>query len=396
MLGDEAQLEGESQRRARGGRRHAAPRKSMLTRLQMPAGKAVALAAMPTAVLMGMGLTPQLAQASQQSKGGYKPGPCVSKPDEADKDTDKAKDKDSAKPSESAKSTADKDKAEPKPSASQSADTKADETDKPEPSESSSTSKSGGGLLGGVGDTLNSVLGGGDSSSSDASADEPADEESAKPSASESDGLVGKVTDTANKTVKGVGDTAGKTVKGVGDTVGKATQGIAGATGGPEAFPCPEHDADALANAEYEDTPSRLPDQPWKMKASTLSLHGLDYHGIVKVRTHNGQLKKVLKFTAKGVDIKDLHQIVEGPGGTQMHVVAAKGSTSTIRQGTVTLYTEQLKGNLFGIVPITFSPMTPPPLNIKEVFFTNAEVTQAGQFGGALTVPGLSSYGTQG
>ncbi|MER7666117.1 hypothetical protein, partial [Streptomyces sp. NPDC096193] len=29
--------------------------------------------------------------------------------------------------------------------------------------------------------------------------------------------------------------------------------------------------------------------------------------------------------------------------------------------GTVTMYTEELKGNLFGLIPITFSPTTPPP-----------------------------------
>ncbi|MDT0574075.1 hypothetical protein RM704_42625 [Streptomyces sp. DSM 3412] len=49
--------------RARSGPRHAAPKKPLLTRLNMPAGKAIALAAMPTAVLMGMGFTPTLTLA---------------------------------------------------------------------------------------------------------------------------------------------------------------------------------------------------------------------------------------------------------------------------------------------------------------------------------------------
>jgi hypothetical protein len=53
------------------------------------------------------------------------------------------------------------------------------------------------------------------------------------------------------------------------------------------------------------------------------------------------------------------------------------------------MYTEKLKGNLFGIIPVTFSPETPPPLDVPFAIFTDVEVTQAGQFGGTLTVPGL-------
>ncbi|MGW6219603.1 hypothetical protein ACWF8U_06960, partial [Streptomyces olivaceus] len=49
--------------RVRTGPRHAAPKKPLFTRFHMPAGKAIAIAAMPTAVLMGMGFTPTLALA---------------------------------------------------------------------------------------------------------------------------------------------------------------------------------------------------------------------------------------------------------------------------------------------------------------------------------------------
>lgn len=62
MRGDETQLNstGGEVFRGRSGPRHAAPRKSLLTKLHIPAGKAFALAAMPTAVFVGMGLTPSL------------------------------------------------------------------------------------------------------------------------------------------------------------------------------------------------------------------------------------------------------------------------------------------------------------------------------------------------
>ncbi|HEX5568285.1 MAG TPA: hypothetical protein VFY14_15395, partial [Streptomyces sp.] len=68
-------------RRTGTGPWHAAARKSLLNRLHVPAGKAMALAAMPTAVLMGMGLTSQLADAKPLPKNPFKDGPCVSAPD---------------------------------------------------------------------------------------------------------------------------------------------------------------------------------------------------------------------------------------------------------------------------------------------------------------------------
>ncbi|MCM2578123.1 hydrogenase expression protein HypF [Streptomyces meridianus] len=361
----------------------------MLTRLQMPAGKAVALAAMPTAMLMGMGLTPQLAQADTQSKNGFKPGPCVSQPDEADEADAKAKAKEKAEEEKKAEESATDKDAEPKPSASadkSSADTQDDSAEAEAPSSSDSDSDAIDPL--GVGSLLGGVLGGGEKES-----EAPEPEPEPKASESTKDSAADSVTDTVGKVTGSVSDTVKETTEKATDTVGRTTGGD---DAGAEGYPCPEFDADLFDNAEYEDTSSRLPNQPWQLESSMLSLHGLDFKGIVKVRTHDGSLKKVLKFTAKGVDIKDLHQMVEGPGGTTMHVEARKGSTSTIRQGTVTMYTEELRGNLFGIIPIVFSPKMPPPLNIKEVFFTNAKVKQAGQFGGALTVPGIHSYGAPG
>jgi hypothetical protein len=135
-----------------------------------------------------------------------------------------------------------------------------------------------------------------------------------------------------------------------------------------------------------------LPDAPWILKTDLLNLTGLNYHGIVKVTTRNGTVKDVLKFTATAVDIRNLHQITDGPAGTKIDVQARAGSTSTIRDGTVTMYTEELKGNLFGLIPVTFTPDTPPPLNVPAAFFTAVTVIQAGQFGGTLTVPGMHLF----
>ncbi|WP_257232232.1 hydrogenase expression protein HypF [Streptomyces sp. Rer75] len=417
----------------------------MLTRLQVPAGKAIALAAMPTAVLMGMGLTPQLASANTRAEDRYKAGPCVSQPDEADKDDaegkkdasdgkDKSgqdgtdgkdtdgKDQGSKAPSGSSGSSGGGDTAPAKPTpttptpspsgSSGSGDEEESEEPSASPSPSESETKNPLDPLG-IGDKLHDIFtpdkgdeAEGDDASAEPSATPSPSASSATPSPSPSteEKADNPVNDTVDKVGDGAKDAVDKAEKAAEDAKDKADKALPkpspsgspsdGADGGKVGYPCPEFDADAYKNAEDEPTASPLPDDPWVLKTTMLSLHGLDYKGIVDVKTHNGQSKKVLKFTAEGVDIKDLHQLVKGPAGTTTNVAAREGSTSTFRNGTVTMYTEELKGNLLGIIPITFSPKSPPPVNIPEVFFTDVTVTQAGQFGGELTIPGMHVYKT--
>ncbi|WP_089513077.1 antitoxin [Streptomyces sp. NBS 14/10] len=460
MRGEQDESEGasvSSPRKARTGPRHAAPKKSMLTRLHMPAGKAIALAAMPTAVLMGMGLTPQLAQATSRAEDRYKPGPCVTQPDEADKadkdhkstdeageskdskdskDSDdksgakgsKSQDKDSGDKGDKSADESSKPSATPTPSATSSADSGSsgsktdDKTDdstpeeSPSPSPSESKSKNPLDPLG-LGDALKDIFTGGDK-------DETAEPSATPTPSSSATGSPDKTTDPAKDAADKAGDTAKDTVDKAKDTakdtVDKATDAAkdkdaedkAGKTPSPgpssssspkagdrdkdgkEPFPCPTYDAEAYENAETEPTSSLVPDKPWTLKSTLLTLHGLDYKGIVEVKTYSGEVKKVLKFTASGVDIKDLHQLTFGAGGSTTHVAAREGSTSTFSNGPITMYTEELSGNLLGIVPITFSPKSPPPINLPEVFFTDVTVTQAGQFGGDLTIPGMHIYKT--
>ncbi|MEV6007612.1 hydrogenase expression protein HypF [Streptomyces sp. NPDC051976] len=428
MLGDEAQpAESDGSRnRATSGPRHAAPRKSLLTKLHVPAGKAVALAAMPTAVLMGMGFTPHLAQADEMPKNPFKAGPCVSQSDTpTPSSTDKATTGKSAdKPADTSGTSTGK-TASPKPTASPSPSGSTD-TPKPDPSTTTapqpdpksapttapsatpsptaSPKKSVNPLDPlGLGDVLKGLLGGNTSTPTTKAPDPAPSTATPKPSASPSAGTTAKAPaadplSTAGKTVKdtvdGVTGAAKKAVKGAQDATGstvapKATTTAPSGSSGPQAYPCPSYDAKALAAAKTESGIPLLPDAPWTLKSSMLTLHGLAYDGIVQVRTWNGTVKDVLKFTASGVDIKDLFQSVEGPQGGHTFVKARSGSTSTIRNGTVTMYTESLSGNLLGLIPITFTPKAPPPLTLPELFFTNVTVIQAGQFGGDLHVPGM-------
>lgn len=414
MRGDELQPSAADggEIRERRGPRHAAPRKSLLTKLHLPATKAVALAAMPTAVFVGMGLTPKLALADDKEIP-FAPGPCVTRSDEPVEE-ESPKPTESAKPTPSPSVTAEPEPApsgsagaddeEPKPSASPGADA-AQEEKAPEPEPAPSETRNPLDPLG-VGDAIKDFFEGigkekepeatpapSESATPSEEPSEPAEQPSQKPSEQPSE----KPADPADATREAIEDAADK----AGATVEELDEDAKGLEpkkdedipeGAKPRFPCPTADPEALAAAELEPGVPLLPNEPWILESSMLTLTGLDYHGIVEVKTEGGQIKKALKFTADGVDIKDLHQIVQGPNGTTMHVEARSGSTSTIKNGTVTMYTEELKGNLFGIIPITFSPDSPPPLNVPFAMFTNVTVRQAGQFGGTLTVPGLHNY----
>ncbi|GHH53507.1 hypothetical protein [Streptomyces candidus] len=508
MRGEEAQgaAGGGVAPRRRGGPRHAAPKKSLLTRFQLPAGKALALAAMPTAVFVGMSLTPKPAMAAGEPANPFAPGPCVTQPDEPDKNGDGTPDRGAEAEGADSRGKADAeagkdagadkgaeagadgepgmDKGAPAPGATEP------------PAGTDARTPSGGPTTGakppaappastptpapaekethnpldplGVGPKIKDFFDGLGAKKDEPPArpSPPAPTGTAKPTAPEGgtagDAVPTPATTSAPADAGGTvpGKDAAKGAKDAGPKSGAATPEAAGAAeeakkgkdardaeekadeaagkakqeaeaaaartekairdaaaklgievadfdqdgdGKPDLapnadgtipFPCPTADPRALAEAELEPGIPDLPDDPWVLETSMLTLRGLDYAGVVEVRTASGRIKKVLKFTAKETDIKDLHQMTVGPAGTTGHVQARKGSTSTLRRGTVTMYTEELKGNLFGLIPVTFSPRTPPPLNVPIAMFTDVKVTQAGQFGGTLTVPGLHNYFT--
>ncbi|MEU2504739.1 hypothetical protein ABZ621_08490 [Streptomyces sp. NPDC007863] len=438
MRGDETQ-----QGLGRSGPRHAAPRKTLLNRIQGPAGKAMALAAMPTAVLMGMGLAPSPALADEKDIP-FAPGPCVTRSDEPVAEettaTPTAKATETAKPEPTATATATK-PAEPtgEPTATPSATATPTATASP----SATTAVQGGAQAAaaeaaptatatptptksvnpldplGVGDALKDFFGGlapeqeptaTPTPTPTPSATTATPQQKAAATAEETQAPATQApaakTDTAKaadaKAEETKADETKAAIKEAAEKAGVEVQELPKSAQGLEAkpdtdipdgakprFPCPERDDAALAAAEVEPGIPLLPDEPWRLESSLLTLSGLKYHGIVEVKTYGGKVKKVLKFTATYVGIKDLHQITEHSEGREAHVRSKSGSTSTITGGTVTMYTEELKGNLLGIIPITFGPESPPPLDLPAVFFSNVKLKQAGQFGGTLKVEDL-------
>ncbi|MBN0047798.1 hypothetical protein JS756_27545 [Streptomyces actuosus] len=453
--------------RVRTGPRHAAPKKPLFTRFHMPAGRAIASVAMPTAVLMGMGFTASLAMAdnnpssAQSSELADEYQDCVAALDGGGQDASTTPEpsasagtsgaeagpgaQDSAQQTPSSDSgsggasspdSGSGDSAQPTPTATSSSsptsegsgsgstgtgtDTaKTAETATVAPTPAPSPSETDKGLLEALGDAISGVFTGG-GGGTEASSPEPT--ATPTPTASAATGS-GGATDTAGSGTEGGGATSGssgasgatgKTAGKVTDTVRDAAQGTTqkaaettpGTTEAPAVAASPSPSAsstpvpadceaatDALSGV---DNKILVADDPWYLDASSLLLKGADYQGIVEVRTANGTTKKVLKYVINnGTDIGDLHQTVKDKqSGKTYHVQASKGSTSTIRQGSTVMYTQSISGNLFGLIPITFSPDNPPPLNIPLIYFTHVKVVQAAQFGGTLTVPGMHVYTT--
>ena len=458
--------------RARTGPRHAAPKKPLFTRFHMPAGKAIAIAAMPTAVLMGMGFTPTLALAdgndaapSSNSLTADEYKDCVAALEDAEKDTSASptpspsatdgktdekggtEDKGDAKEPDASDSGADKgessssdsgsddkdgtgaeggeagkdDKSAPTPSPSASQGGESAGGDAPAPAPSESEGK--GGLLDGIGDAIEGIFTGGKKAEETPS---PEATPSETPSASEKAGddvsdtvkdTTDEVTDTAKDTVEGATDAASKAAEDTGKSVDEAAEKAKeeaekakedAEKAKEEAAASPTPSASESAGVDADDCPVAtddeggvdnkvpLPDDPWYLNASSLLLKGASYKGVVEVKTANGTTKKVLKYViSNGTDIGDLHQTVKDKqAGKTHHVQAAEGSTSTIRDGETVMYTESISGNLLGLIPITFDPEHPPPLDIPLIYFTKVTVVQAGQFGGTLHVPGLHQFVT--
>ncbi|MEY9967682.1 hypothetical protein ABIA33_005761 [Streptacidiphilus sp. MAP12-16] len=157
-------------------------------------------------------------------------------------------------------------------------------------------------------------------------------------------------------------------------------------------------------------TPGEMPADPWTLKTSRLELINTEFHGVVTVHTAGGDVR-VLKFTAEQVNIDNLDMSVK-QNGQRLHVQGGPSTRSTMRGGTVTMYVTSLSGTLAaaeGIplawlnVNLTLTPDTLPqwlynligavPIPLTLVF-NDATAVQTGQFGGNLTIPGMHLYYT--
>ncbi|GAA0387596.1 hypothetical protein [Streptomyces luteireticuli] len=401
---------------ARTGPRHAAPRKPLLTRLHMPAGKAVALAAMPTAVLMGMGFTPQLAQAKPvEPPNPFGDAFCLTTPDRSPSPSPDATTGTPSPSPDASRAADDEGKADKPKKSEETVPPSPGRMPKPEATPTPTPSPSGDLLdkLRGKLPRLPLPVPPATTSPSPTPTPTPRPTETPTPTPTPNEAKkkspsptpnTPKATPQPHKTLD-VPETPETPEATVSPTPTPSPTPDASGTASPSATPSPTTTGEKtpkpcpVTKAQGDQPSAGFANNPWFLTSSKLTLRGLTYEGIKEITTKDGRKKSVVKFTADGLDIRDLHALVNDRGRVY-HQTGLGPKIPTIRGGKVTMYTEELKGKLLGI-PMTVNAAHPPPLipGLKlpiPISYTDVKIRQAGQYGGTLSIPDMKVYITDG
>jgi hypothetical protein len=92
---------------------------------------------------------------------------------------------------------------------------------------------------------------------------------------------------------------------------------------------------------------------------------------------------KALRFRADTVTIEGLRQTVDHPGAA----MTLGGPRNVTLSGNVELYVLSQSGKAFGLLPLTLSPSSPPPLVIPYMEFTDVDSRIAYQGADELRFP---------
>ncbi|BCJ46623.1 hypothetical protein GCM10010168_38540 [Actinoplanes ianthinogenes] len=225
----------------------------------------------------------------------------------------------------------------------------------------SATTENSNPILDGISDVVDGVgnlLGiGGDEESSSPSA-------SPTPSASETTTPAAEPTGTATTTPAAGGDSTTAT-----SAPAKTTSPAASASADSDVIPCLGARQEGLV-ADGGIPKSAI--KPGIMKVSSLTLYNSTYEGVADVPTANGTIKALQLNMTKAVN-EPFSLEIDEPGSA---VTTIKSKKLTV-EGNVKFYTPKMTGNLFGIIPITFTPEQPPPLTLPLLWFTNVTIELA-------------------
>lgn len=96
---------------------------------------------------------------------------------------------------------------------------------------------------------------------------------------------------------------------------------------------------------------------------------GSTYDGVVDLPTATGTVK-TLKFSMENAVTEPFTLTIPENGG---HKTVIKTDKLEIDKN-VKFYTSRFAGNLFGIIPVVFTPESPPPLTVYKLWFTNVSI----------------------
>ncbi|GID91777.1 DUF6114 domain-containing protein [Amorphoplanes digitatis] len=109
-----------------------------------------------------------------------------------------------------------------------------------------------------------------------------------------------------------------------------------------------------------------------KLETASLTMYDSTYDGVTRLQTTGGTIQ-ALKFSMRKAVNKPFKLTVP-ERGTARTVIDSK---ELITEGDVRFYTPRFKGKLFGVIPVTFTPESPPPLTLPVLWFTDVEIDLA-------------------
>ncbi|GAA0565506.1 hypothetical protein GCM10010172_56310 [Paractinoplanes ferrugineus] len=113
--------------------------------------------------------------------------------------------------------------------------------------------------------------------------------------------------------------------------------------------------------------------KPGLMEVDSLTMHYATYDGVVDMPVQGGGSFKALKFSMREADNEPFKLTIAEPGGGKTVISSKK----LVTKDNVKFYTPEFKGNLFGVIPVTFTPDSPPPLMLDFLWFTKAKIQLA-------------------
>jgi hypothetical protein len=112
--------------------------------------------------------------------------------------------------------------------------------------------------------------------------------------------------------------------------------------------------------------------KPGLLEGDSLQMYGSTYDGVSDMTTADGSYR-ALKFSMDKSVTKPFTLTIPEPGGGTTVIKTAALTTD----GHVQFFTPHFEGKLFGLIPVVFTPDSPPPLTLPYLWFTDVKIDLA-------------------
>jgi hypothetical protein len=109
---------------------------------------------------------------------------------------------------------------------------------------------------------------------------------------------------------------------------------------------------------------------PSRMTGSRVSMEGLTFDGIVELPTANGVIRTLRFSMAKSVT-RDFKLVPCAVGGSTSQITSSALTVEDRGDQRVYFYTSRFRGTALGVLPVDYTPDSPPLLTPPLVFFTD-------------------------